>query len=394
MAGDRITIDGYDPHRVGAPLHLINLTINETFDTRSSLLEPDRRGVPMALGPTSLDVGVYHHARRVRVDPSSADEATSMQLQTRAWAGEGPHRVFPPHKTLACERLDLGEWIALSGAAVAPGLGVRTRVARSFLLTALNLRLGGWWDSGVAPRARGARGKPGEKARHAFVAAARFLVPTYVSLYDEAFARFPGTARQRWYLSDGGHFENTGCYELVRRRLPLIVACDASADPAYLFEDAGNLVRLARVDFGAEIEFMDDATLSSFLAPSVRPFFGTLEQIRLAATSADAGARRPLYGALAHVRYARRDPAWPNAPTSGLLMLIKPVVGATEPEDIQSYRRGHASFPQESTADQFFDDPQWEAYRRLGEEAGRSLFKARAGELRWAPHDMRYNTPI
>ena len=39
------------------------------------------------------------------------------------------------------------------------------------------------------------------------------------------------------YLSDGGHFENLGIYELVRRRCKLIVASDASCDSAYGFSD-------------------------------------------------------------------------------------------------------------------------------------------------------------
>jgi hypothetical protein len=33
------------------------------------------------------------------------------------------------------------------------------------------------------------------------------------------------------YLSDGGHFENLGIYELVRRRCRFIVASDAGGDP-------------------------------------------------------------------------------------------------------------------------------------------------------------------
>jgi hypothetical protein len=63
------------------------------------------------------------------------------------------------------------------------------------------------------------------------------------------------------------------------------------------------------------------------------------------------------------------------------------------PEDIRAYRARHPSFPQETTADQFFDDAQWEAYRRLGEEIGHRLFRSAAGERGWAPQQLRYGTP-
>ena len=57
------------------------------------------------------------------------------------------------------------------------------------------------------------------------------------------------------YLSDGGHFENMGLFEMVLRRCRLIVATDAGADPDYQFEDIGNAVRKIRIDLGIPIEF-------------------------------------------------------------------------------------------------------------------------------------------
>jgi hypothetical protein len=385
--GDRIDLDDYAPHLEGGPLHLINVTINETYDARSKLLEPDRTGLPMAIGPLAIDVGVHHHAARRVTVGVDAQARGGMTLRCQTWVvdpekkDETPFRVFPDGGSVTAERLDLADWVALSGAAVAPGLGPRTRVSRSILATAFNLRLGGWWDSGVHTPA------PGFNLDWALQ-----WVPAYASLYDEAFARFPGTARSRWYLSDGGHFENTGCYELIRRRMELIVCSDAGADPDYLFEDIGNLVRLARVDFGAEIEFLDEATLATFVAPTLLPAFGTLAQLREAAKVPASPTLR--CAALARIRYAP-DRCWRGAPRSGLLLVIKPLVGGLEPRDVLGYRADHAAFPQESTAEQFFDDAQWEAYRRLGEEAGRRLFRAKksTSEAGWTPRDMRYSHP-
>jgi hypothetical protein len=386
IEGDRPTLDDYHPHTRGGPLHLINVTVNETLNTRSMLSEPDRKGLPMAIGPASLSVAVNHHAKR----------RPGMELEPPPRIGnKGKFRVFPKFvegRPIRCETLDVPDWVALSGAAVAPGLGPDTRTSRSILLTAFNLRLGRWWDSGIEPRLRDPKAlwKRWQTAQRALATARHYLfVPAYVSLVREALALFPGTARRLWYVTDGGHFENTACYELIRRRLGLIVCCDAGADPDYTFDDLGNLVRLARVDFGAEIEFLDDKSLTKILAPSVRPFFGTLEQLSRQGTRA-AGATKPVCAALARVRYAEHDSAWPDAPPLGYLVLLKPVVAASAPQDIRSYRAAHPSFPQETTADQFFDDAQWEAYRRLGEQIGSNVFKSTAGEEGWSPHQVQH----
>ena len=80
-------------------------------------------------------------------------------------------------------------------------------------------------------------------------------------LLDEFLGRFHGSARRRWCLTDGGHFDNTGVYELLRRRVPLILAVDAEADPDFRFDGLGNLVRKARADFDAEFEFLDEGGL-------------------------------------------------------------------------------------------------------------------------------------
>ena len=45
-----------------------------------------------------------------------------------------------------------------------------------------------------------------------------------------------------------------------------------------------------------------------------------------------------------------------------------------EPEYVRDYRAKHPSFPHESTADQFFDETQFEAYRALGYCIGDELF--------------------
>jgi hypothetical protein len=50
-----------------------------------------------------------------------------------------------------------------------------------------------------------------------------------------------------------------------------------------------------------------------------------------------------------------------------LLIVLKPNMIPDAPLDVVEYRAEHKPFPHQSTLDQFFDDAQWESYRRLGE---------------------------
>jgi hypothetical protein len=209
----------------------------------------------------------------------------------------------------------------------------------------------------------------------------------YGFLFGELLARFPGTAARYWYLSDGGHFENTGCYELVRRGLPFIVCCDAGADPAYKLDDLANLVRLARVDLGAEITFLDDAGIESVVSGDVRRYFGPLEELGASKWKDGAAGERTPHAALARIRY--------RSGGHGLLVVVKPTLCRGEPLDVRNYGGAHGDFPQESTADQFFDDAQWEAYRRLGDHIGTCVFgTARPlddAKHEWPPANLRPN---
>ena len=55
------------------------------------------------------------------------------------------------------------------------------------------------------------------------------------------------------YVTDGGHIENLGLYELLRRRCKLIVVVDAEADPTMDFPSFIDLQRYARIDLGIRI---------------------------------------------------------------------------------------------------------------------------------------------
>ncbi len=360
IPGDEIAYHDYFPHRAGGPLHLINVTVNETVLGKSQTVEHDRKGLGMAVGPCGLSVGHHHHASWV-VDPRSGKRTGAVRplghAETRfhllAERTGGSHDV---------ELLPLGAWVGVSGAAFTTGLGARTSLSLSFLLGLFNVRLGWWWDSQV---------RPGRRARREALPWVRrlgaltdTLFPLQSRLFDEMLARFPGPARQRWYLSDGGHFENTGAYELIRRRVPFIVICDDGCDPARTLDDLGNLVRKARIDFDAEIEVFDEAALAQHVSAPLRESIGTLEQLQRVDPATGCSPRVAL---LAWVRYA-------DQPEPSLLLLLKPTMTGDEPVDLLNYHAQHPAFPQETTMDQFFDEAQWESYRKLGEHIALALF--------------------
>jgi hypothetical protein len=200
-------------------------------------------------------------------------------------------------------------------------------------------------------------------------------------LLDEFLARFPGPASRRWYLSDGGHFENTACYELIRRRLPLIILCDDGADPEYNFADLANLVRKARTDFCTEITFLDDPTIWKRFSPDIAKLLGPLDDLR-PRQPAERLARNAMPGTAPsdgqgfsrkHCAVAKID--YPGD-AEGLLLVLKPTLTGDEPADLIEYRSSHSTFPQEPTSQQFFDEAQWESYRKLGETIGAKVFSA------------------
>lgn len=379
IANDDFAMCDYAPERSGGPLHIINATLNETVSGESLIEYRDRKGLAFAVGPVGLSAGTRHHALWPQGDGAARRE-TAVIAPIPHPAGCEPYHALADGAGDArhpVEPLSLATWVAISGAAVAPGLGSRTSLGLSVLLTLFNVRLGYWWDSGVRPETRPDRVLPGLAQRFSERLAQIFPVQTH--LVYELLSRFYGPNRQRWYLSDGGHFENTACYELIRRRVTFIVACDCGEDAEYAFADIANLVRKARTDFGAEIRFLSDRELDEIVAPSIRAHLGTPALFtRRRWNPADAQSASCPYGLVATVTYADGGPP-------STILFVKPAIRGDEPEDVLNYRRTHSRFPNESTADQYFDEAQWEAYRRLGEVAGTRLLDSSPNETRWSP---------
>ena len=150
-------------------------------------------------------------------------------------------------------------------------------------------------------------------------------------------------------LSDGGHFENLGLYELIRRRVDVIIVADVGCDPRFAFADLGNAIERCRVDFGVTIEF--ENTLADL-------------KMLLTETSGGIAPRADTGVVIARISY----PTVNGAPSykTGHLVYIKSTLIEGLPADVYAYKLACPAFPDESTLDQWFSETQFEAYRELG----------------------------
>jgi hypothetical protein len=366
---DDITVSSYYHPSSLAPLHYINVTLNQTVASGSQLVQRDRKGMNVAIGPLGFTIG-----NRSFIRWSLAEMDYKLQRCPATVVGRPDDSALPRYlqdTRLVVEPLSIGNWCAISGAAFTTGHGKGTTLGLSLLLALTNVRLGYWWDAEVE------RPKPSRRAPNdsRFVRLVCAVFGTQSYLLNELFGRYYGTRRSQWYLSDGGHFENTAGYELIRRRAPRIIILDNGRDADYAFEDIANLVRKARIDLGAEIEFLTALELSEFVDASVRRYFGTPEDFK--PDHAD-----PVYATLARVRYQ-------DAP-EGLMLVLKPRVAGIEPLDILNYKEASPDFPQQSTTDQFYDEAQWESYRSLGYWIAQEIFRERAPAVpgKWLPRKL------
>jgi hypothetical protein len=268
------------------PLHLINITLN-TVATKK-LAWQERKAEPFSLTPRAVG------------NPTVGYRPTASYGDPRGG-------------------ITLGTAMAISGAAVSPNMGYHSSPLIGFLLMLFNIRLG-WW-----------LGNPRCAATYRAEGPTLSAVPLAEELAGQT------TDSSRWvYLSDGGHFENLGLYEMVRRRCRRIVVSDAGCDPKCAYEDLANAARKIYIDLGVSIDF---------------------ETMDLAARQSPP--KVAAYCALGSITY-------PGSNDRGWLLYIKPGYHGNEPVHIQGYANAHETFPHESTADQFFAESQFEAYRGLG----------------------------
>ncbi len=281
------------------PIQIVNMTLNIQQDT--NLATKERRGQSFTASP--LHVG-------------------------------NPTLGYRPTRTYTEDGLTLGTAMAVSGAAFSPSMGYYSKPVVSMVMALFNTRLG-WWVGN--PRFRKACRKNGPGYA---------LLPALCELLSL-------TNEKRGFinLSDGGHFDNLGLYEMIRRRCRYIVVVDVGADQKYRASEFAMIVRKARIDMGAEIDLNKDHSFT------------------------DAKGKVKGFYVEGTIKYSR----WAEEPQeTGRLLYIKPAVIAGKegiPFDVSERKLSDANFPHDPTFDQLYTETKFEAYRALGYFLGKEIQK-------------------
>lgn len=308
---------------VQGPVHILNAALNLTHGR--NLAWQERKAASFTFSPwyCGFELG-----------PSTGDADGSRLANYGLRIGGYRPAQYWASKLDEHRHFSLGTAMATSGAAVSAIQGKGSKPMLGFIMTLFNARLGRWspnplWRSGWR------KSGPG-------------FGPGY--LLWELFG-FTNEISNYVYLSDGGHFDNTGAYELVRRRCQTIIIVDAASDVERAMADLANLVRKCRVDFGANIDFNLTTLGTSKVAQNFSEGF-----------------------VIGNIEYPESNDC---KALSGVIVVIKPTLidVARIGVDVFGYSRTSESFPQQTTVDQFFSESQFESYRRLGELIATSCLK-------------------
>jgi hypothetical protein len=217
--------------------------------------------------------------------------------------------------------MDLGTAMAISAAAAGPMMGARTIRSLAFFLAMLNIRLAYWLPN------------PERVDQSSWLDWFIHRNPGLLSLLSEACGAVSNRGRFV-NCSDGGHIENLGVYELLRRRSRTIICVDSAADPKFDFSDLTTLQRYAYIGLDAEI----DIDLTQLLPD-------------------EKGVSKE-HVAVGKITYHNGQ--------QGTFLYLKLSYTGDEPEYLRFYKREVSAFPHEPTSDQFFDETKFEVYRALG----------------------------
>lgn len=330
---DDLLTKGKDSQTLQKPIQIINTTLN--LVNGQELAWQTRKGASFSFTPAFCGFET----------PSMSPAGASLALDEAARGCFRPTASYRGNPAIPGEQkpgIKLGMAMAVSGAAANPNMGYHSSPAMAFLMTLFNVRIGRWFAN---PLSSDWRDTSPRKGLHYLLA--------------EVFGQTDAKA-DYLNLSDGGHFENLGIYELVRRHCRLIIVVDAGADGALSFEDLGNAIRKCYTDLNIEIAI--DVTQIDPVQPS-------------------QFSRAHCVAGKIHYRNVGGE-------NDGVLLYIKPSLLGDEVADLLNYRKANKTFPHQSTADQWFDETQFESYRSLGYSIGVSALAEAAKQTLLLPEKL------
>jgi hypothetical protein len=318
------------------------IAVERTFDT---LVPLSQTALPAREWPTLLvcaaanvsDPGATPPGRNVTSFTFSAETVGGPLIG--AMSTPRYEEVFSEKSSSTYRDFTLPAAVAMSGAALSPSMGKMTRRPLTFLMALANIRLGVWIPN---PR-RVAGKKDGDPSK-------RFKRPRPINLFLELIGRNRVDAKYL-YVTDGGHYENLGLVELLRRGCTTIYCFDASGGQS--FGELGDAIALARSELGVEIE----------IDPS--PLTPSEKDGQIARSNAVVGS----------FTYPAGEGDCCEKPRKGRLIYARNVLTADAPWDVRAFHECEPSFPHNTTADQLYTDQKFEGYRALGEHAARHARK-------------------
>lgn len=247
--------------------------------------------------------------------------------------------------------------VAISGAAFAPSMGKATRPAVRALMALANLRLGVW-----LPRLDLLKSQDQDLT---FVDR-----PLAGYLFREIFGIHKQDA-PFIYVTDGGHWENLGLVEALRRRCTEIYVFDAAGNPPDDFSTLGEAIAIARAEPGVDVDLDIDPLV-------IRPQTATAksggdDKNAKKGLKRNKEASKPILSPTDHVIHSF---TYRNPKLRANLIYCKTAVTQDAPWDVKAYQEQNPIFPAHSTLDQFFDHGQFEAYRALGYHTARKAVRS------------------
>jgi hypothetical protein len=225
--------------------------------------------------------------------------------------------------------------MAISAAAISPSMGRMTRAPFRFFLALANLRLGVW-----VPNPRQLDKFAKRQARKWYQLSGVRLIPRPWYLVREMLG-WNGVNSPFLYVTDGGHYENLGLVELLRRKCKTIWCIDASGDKVDTFSTLGGALQTAQAELQVSVRIDPQKDMDPQAAKAGRsPQF----------------VAKPF--CVGQITYADG--------TTGTLIHVKAGVPTNAPLSVQSYALQHQNFPCDSTLDQLYDADRFDAYRELG----------------------------
>jgi Patatin-like phospholipase len=310
--------------------HVINAALNLTASGRTAWNQ--RKAAAFTITPLACGSPM--------LSPPGLNEPSPVgcYVPTGAYAGdehESGRRDEPRGMSLATA-------MTISGAALSPNWGYHSSPVIAFLMTLFNVRLGAWLPNPavVTEESELRRGYPSQGL---------------AAMLHDLLGSTTDTTRAI-YLSDGGHFDNLGLYEMLRRRCRMIVLVDAGEDPDCTFYDLGDSLRKSAIDQQIDVTFSQLTRIHG--------------RVGLTNDSVDFAVGTIVY---------------PEGGPSGQLIYLKPCYLADIPADVRAYGAANAAFPHETTLEQWFTESQFESYRHLGEHEMSRLIdstKAPEGDLK------------